>query len=52
MKSNSDDINVGAELTGELDKDKLSKILYSFTQKKEIKSLAMDHGLDCKLELF
>ncbi|XP_044730588.1 ATP-dependent RNA helicase SUV3 homolog, mitochondrial, partial [Chrysoperla carnea] len=46
VKSNPDDINVGAELTGKLNKSDVMKILNKFYQKKEIKSLAMENGLD------
>lgn len=48
VKSNPDDINVGAELTGKLNKSDVMKILNKFYQKKEIKSLAMENGLDSK----
>lgn len=46
VKSNSDDINVGAELTGTLNKIDLLKVVSKFYQKKEIKSLLVDNGLD------
>ena len=41
-----DDINVGAELTGALNKSDLLKVLNKFYQKKEIKLLALENGLD------
>jgi hypothetical protein len=43
---NPDDINVGAELTGALNKSDLLKVLNKFYQKKEIKLLALENGLD------
>jgi hypothetical protein len=46
IKPNPDDINVGAELTGALNKSDLLKVLNKFYQKKEIKSLALESGLD------
>ncbi len=46
VQTNRDDINIGAELTGKLDKGELLKILNKFTQKAEIKMLCMEHGLD------
>lgn len=48
VKSNPDDINVGAELTGSLNKGELLKILNRFFQKREIKILAMENGIDRK----
>lgn len=48
VKSNPDDINVGAELTGSLNKGELLKILNRFFQKREIKVLAMENGIDRK----
>lgn len=48
VKSSSDDINVGYELSGKLNKADLLKILNKFYQKKEIKYLAIDSGLDSK----
>lgn len=50
VQTNRDDINVGAELTGKLDKGELLKILNKFTQKAEIKTLSMEHGLDGSLQ--
>lgn len=48
VKTNPDDINVGAELTGSLNKGELLKILNRFFQKREIKVLAMENGIDRK----
>ncbi|XP_054261770.1 ATP-dependent RNA helicase SUV3 homolog, mitochondrial [Macrosteles quadrilineatus] len=50
VKPNSDEINIGAELTGKLDKSQLLKILSSFYQKQEIKILAMENGIDSYLQ--
>lgn len=44
IQSNRDDNNIGAELTGRLDKGELLKILNKFTQKAEKKALFMEHG--------
>lgn len=49
VKPNPDDINVGAELTGRLNKGDLLKILNRFYQKPEIKQLALENGLDSKI---
>lgn len=46
VKPNPDDINVGAELTGALNKSDLLKVLNKFYQRKEIKLLALENGLD------
>lgn len=46
IQSNPDDINIGAELTGKLDKGELLKILNKFTQKSEIKLLCLEYGID------
>lgn len=48
VKPSPDDINVGAELTGRLNKGDLLKILNRFYQKPEIKQLAFENGLDSK----
>lgn len=48
IKPGHDDINVGAELTGTLDKADLLKILNKFTQRKEIRSSCLENGLDSK----
>ncbi|KAG5884851.1 hypothetical protein JTB14_036087 [Gonioctena quinquepunctata] len=50
IKPNPDDINVGAELTGSLNKADLLKVLNKFYQKKEIKLLLNDNGLDSYLQ--
>lgn len=49
IKPNPDDINVGAELTGSLNKADLLKVLNKFYSKKEIKQLLLESGLDSKL---
>lgn len=46
IKPNPDDINVGAELTGDLNKTDLLKVVNKFYQRKEIKQLLRDNGLD------
>lgn len=48
IKPSSDDINVGAELTGNLNKADLLKILNTFYQRKEIKLLLSENGMDSK----
>lgn len=48
VKTNPDDISIGAELTGKLNKSDLLKILNKFTQKREIKLLCIENGLDSK----
>lgn len=50
VKPSPDDINVGAELTGRLNKGDLLKILNRFYQKPEIKQLALENGLDSKVK--
>ncbi|XP_060528380.1 ATP-dependent RNA helicase SUV3 homolog, mitochondrial [Cylas formicarius] len=50
ISPNSDDINVGAELTGDVNKTDLLKILNRFYQKPEIKHLLSDNGLDAYLQ--
>lgn len=49
VKPSPDDINVGAELTGRLNKSDLLKVLNRFYQKPEIKQLALENGLDSKM---
>lgn len=51
-KPNPDDINVGAELTGELNKADLLKVLNKFYQQKEIKQLLGENGLDSRVSIF
>ncbi|CAG9862206.1 unnamed protein product [Phyllotreta striolata] len=50
VKPNIDDINIGAELSGNLNKTDLLKILNKFFQNKEIKTLLADNGLDQYLQ--
>lgn len=52
IKPNTDDINVGAELTGSLDKQELLKIVNKFSQKNEIRILCMENGLDSKFNVY
>ncbi|XP_012267199.2 ATP-dependent RNA helicase SUV3 homolog, mitochondrial isoform X2 [Athalia rosae] len=49
VKPNPDDINVGVELSGNLDKQELLKVLNQFYSRKEIKLLAKESGLDTYL---
>lgn len=51
VRSNPDDISIGAELTGKLDKGELLKVLNRFTQKRETKMMCMENGLDSKKKL-
>ncbi|XP_065173456.1 ATP-dependent RNA helicase SUV3 homolog, mitochondrial isoform X2 [Atheta coriaria] len=46
VQQNTDDENVGAELTGTINKADLLKILNKFYQKREIKLLLQENGLD------
>lgn len=46
MPRNADEHDVGAEMVGKLDKAELLKILNKFTQKREIKLLCVENGLD------
>lgn len=48
VKPSADDINVGAELTGEISKSDLLKVLSKFYQTSEIKQLLLENGLDSK----
>ena len=49
IKATDDDINVGEEITGgSLDKAELLKILNKFSQKREVRLLCLEHGLDRK----
>ncbi|CAH1988276.1 unnamed protein product [Acanthoscelides obtectus] len=50
VKSTPDDINVGEELTGTLNKSDLLKVLNKFYQNREIKHLLMENGLDNYLQ--
>ncbi|XP_003746157.2 ATP-dependent RNA helicase SUV3 homolog, mitochondrial [Galendromus occidentalis] len=47
--SNSDDINVGAELGAEIDKNGLRKALNEFHKRPEVIELAAENGLDSSL---
>lgn len=48
VKPTPDDINVGAELTGAINKPDLLKVLSKFYQTKEVKQLLSENGLDSK----
>ncbi|CAG9772848.1 unnamed protein product [Ceutorhynchus assimilis] len=50
VKHNPDDINVGAELTGSLNKADLLKVLNKFYQNAAIKQLLTENGLDQYLQ--
>ncbi|XP_063993444.1 ATP-dependent RNA helicase SUV3 homolog, mitochondrial [Diachasmimorpha longicaudata] len=51
VQPTSDDINVGAQITGgSLKKSDLQRILSSFFQRKEITDLSRDYGLDHDLQ--
>uniref|UniRef100_A0A1B6D0T0 ATP-dependent RNA helicase SUV3 homolog, mitochondrial n=1 Tax=Clastoptera arizonana TaxID=38151 RepID=A0A1B6D0T0_9HEMI len=50
VKANSDDINIGAELAGNLNKGDLLKVLNKFYQRQEVKILALENGLDTYLQ--
>ncbi|XP_053946950.1 ATP-dependent RNA helicase SUV3 homolog, mitochondrial [Anastrepha ludens] len=47
---NADEHDVGTEMVGKLDKAELLKILNKFTQKREIKILCVENGLDSYLQ--
>lgn len=49
IRTNSNDINVGAEIVGKLDKNEVIKALNKFTQKQEIKTLCFENGIDGKV---
>jgi ATP-dependent RNA helicase SUPV3L1/SUV3 len=52
IKPTEDDINVGEEITGgSLDKAELLKILNKFSQKREVRMLCFEHGLDRESQL-
>ncbi|XP_076249132.1 suv3 RNA helicase isoform X2 [Calliopsis andreniformis] len=52
VKQDSNNFNVGAELTGALNKVEIMKILNKFSQKKIVKDLALQYGLDdCLLNI-
>lgn len=49
IRSSQDDINVGAEITGvSVDKSEIMKILNKFAQRREIRMLCLENGLDSK----
>lgn len=48
IQHNVDEIDVGSELAGKLEKSAVLKILNKFTQRREIKTLCVDNGLDSK----
>lgn len=48
VQANADSEDVGSELVGKLEKSELLKILNKFTQRREIKSLCSENGLDGK----
>ncbi|XP_026465401.1 ATP-dependent RNA helicase SUV3 homolog, mitochondrial-like [Ctenocephalides felis] len=50
VKPNPDDINIGAEISGQLNKADLLKVLNKFYQRKEIKQLCLENGLDNYLQ--
>ncbi|CAH0384021.1 unnamed protein product [Bemisia tabaci] len=50
VKPNPDDINVGAELTGNLNKGEVLKVLNKFYQQEEIKALCKENGLDSYIQ--
>ncbi|XP_037946782.1 ATP-dependent RNA helicase SUV3 homolog, mitochondrial [Teleopsis dalmanni] len=49
VRHNTDELDVGAELVGKLDKSDILKILNKFTQRREIKLLSSENGLDSYL---
>jgi len=46
VQASADSEDVGSELVGKLEKAELLKILNKFTQRREIKSLCIENGLD------
>lgn len=48
VKANPDNINVGLELTGQINKADLLKVINKLTQSKQIKTLCKENGLDGK----
>ncbi|KAH8414317.1 hypothetical protein KR215_002993 [Drosophila sulfurigaster] len=50
VQANADDEDVGSELVGKLEKSELLKILNKFAQKREIKALCSENGLDSYLQ--
>ena len=51
VKPNNEATNVGAELTGKLNKQDVLKILNKFFRRSEIKLVAFENGLDSKYAL-
>lgn len=50
IEPTNDDMNYGAELTGKaIDKTELLRVLNKFSQKREVRLLCMENGLDRKL---
>ncbi|XP_049280117.1 ATP-dependent RNA helicase SUV3 homolog, mitochondrial [Anopheles funestus] len=50
IRPSPDDINVGAELTGVLDKAEMLKVILKFSNRKEIKFLCLENGIDSNLQ--
>ncbi|XP_034487891.1 ATP-dependent RNA helicase SUV3 homolog, mitochondrial [Drosophila innubila] len=50
VPANVDDEDVGSELVGKLEKSELLKILNKFAQRREIKALCSENGLDSYLQ--
>lgn len=46
VKQDSNDANIGVELTGDLSKRKIVQILCDFAKKEVIKELSIKYGLD------
>ncbi|XP_066962711.1 ATP-dependent RNA helicase SUV3 homolog, mitochondrial [Macrobrachium rosenbergii] len=46
VKARSDEINVGAEITGPLQKEDILRVLNRFYSNEDIRELAREHGLD------
>lgn len=46
VQHNADEFDVGSELAGKLEKPAILKILNKFTQRREVKLLCAEHGLD------
>ncbi|XP_065371873.1 ATP-dependent RNA helicase SUV3 homolog, mitochondrial [Calliphora vicina] len=50
VQHNADEIDVGSEIAGKLEKAAVLKILNKFTQRREIKALCTENGLDNYLQ--
>ncbi|KAH8311076.1 hypothetical protein KR044_004131 [Drosophila immigrans] len=50
VPANAEDEDVGSELVGKLEKSELLKILNKFAQRREIKALCTENGLDSYLQ--